>query len=234
MARAAKRVFTLDEVMAELNAKASEQIATIYSRRKPGVPVLGVRYGDMAALEKRMAPDRSLAIELWDTGSFEARTIALRVLPRGVLTEAQTDAWVMDLNFPPLADEFAHAVYHTPFARAKMEAWIESDQDYVRRTGYCLLYGFAAEPDSPISDADWEKYLDKVEQEIQRSPNWSREMMNFLPIAIGLRNPELKEKAIATAKAYGKIDVFHGDKTNCKVHDAVEMLNDPRTKVKPY
>jgi hypothetical protein len=234
MARTTKRVFTVEEVMAGLRAKASDQIATIYSRRNPGAPVLGVRYGDMAVLQKQMAPDLSLAVELWGTGLFEARTIALRVLPRGVLTETQIDAWVLDLNFPPLADEFAQAVYHTPFARAKMEAWIESDQDFVRRAGYSLLYGFAAELDSPISDAEWEMYLARVEQEIQQSPNWSREMMNFIPIAIGLRSPELKERAIAAAQAYGKIDVFHGDHTNCKVHDAVELLNDPRTKVKRY
>ncbi|MGH2549403.1 MAG: DNA alkylation repair protein, partial [Thermomicrobiales bacterium] len=212
----------------------SEQIATIYDRRNPGIPILGVRYGDMAALQKQIEPDYALAVALWATGVFEARTMALRVLPRGVLTEAQIDAWVLDLNSPPLADEFAQAVYHTPFARAKMEVWIERDEDFVRRAGYSLLYGFAAEPDSPISDAEWEKYLHKVEREIQRSPNWSREMMNFLPVAIGQRSPVLKNQAIATAKAYGKIDVFHGDKTNCKVHDAVGQLNDPRTKVKPY
>ncbi|CAN5711697.1 DNA alkylation repair protein [soil metagenome] len=234
MARAAKRSFSVDEVLAALREKASEQIATIFDRRNPGIPILGVRYGDMAALQKQIEPDCALAIELWGTGILEARTIALRVLPRDVLTEAQIDDWMLDLNFPPLADEFAQAVFHSPFARAKMEAWIESDEDYVRRTGYSLLYGFAADPDSPISDSEWETYLDKVEREIQQSPNWSREMMNFIPIAIGLRSPELKKKAIATARAYGKIDVFHGDKTNCKVHDAVEMLDDPRTKVKRY
>ena len=56
--------------------------------------------------------------------------------------------------------------------------------------------------------------------------------MNLVPIAIGLRSAELKEAAIATATAYGTVDVFHGDKTNCKVQDAVQALNDPKTKVK--
>ena len=76
------------------------------------------------------------------------------------------------------------------------------------------------------------RYLDQIGRGIHDSPNWAREMMNLVPIAIGLRNPALKEAALATAIAYGKVQVFHGDKTNCKVWDAVAALNDPRTKVK--
>jgi hypothetical protein len=58
-------------------------------------------------------------------------------------------------------------------------------------------------------------------------------MMNMVPISIGLRSERLKPHAIETAQAYGKVDVFHGDKTNCKIWNAVEALNDPKTKVKP-
>jgi hypothetical protein len=72
----------------------------------------------------------------------------------------------------------------------------------------------------------------QIGREIHDSPNWSREMMNMVPIAIGLRNDRLKAAALETAASYGKVDVFHGDKTNCKIWDAVAALNDPRTKVK--
>ena len=87
-------------------------------------------------------------------------------------------------------------------------------------------------PLNPISEAELRGYLAQIGWEIHDSPNWAREMMNLVPIAIGLRSAELKEAAIATATAYGTVDVFHGDKTNCKVQDAVQALNDPRTKVK--
>jgi hypothetical protein len=57
-------------------------------------------------------------------------------------------------------------------------------------------------------------------------------MMNLVPIAIGLRDPALKEAAIATATAYGNVDVLDGDKARCKTWDAVAALSDSRTKVK--
>jgi hypothetical protein len=234
MARTVKRQFTLDDAMAELRSVASPQIATIYERRNPGIDVLGVRYGDIAKMQKGIAPDAVLAASLWATGILEARILALRVLPKGTLPEAQIDAWVQDLNFPPLADEFAQAVYHTPFAREKMEAWMGSERDLVRRAGYSLLYGFAADRASDIEYDAWLGYLDRIGREIHQSPNWSREMMNLLPIAIGLREPALFQPALDTAAAYGKIDVFHGDNTNCRIEDAVVALNNPRTKIKAY
>jgi hypothetical protein len=104
----------------------------------------------------------------------------------------------------------------------------------VKRAGYALLYDFAAEPDSGISHEEWLAWLKRIERDIHQSPNWSREMMNLLPIAIGLRDTALYEPALATARAYGKIDVFHGDKTNCKIQDPVALLQDPRTKIKRY
>jgi hypothetical protein len=45
-------------------------------------------------------------------------------------------------------------------------------------------------------------------------------MMNFIPVAVGQRHPELFAPAVACARSYGKIDVFHGDNTNCKTMDA--------------
>jgi hypothetical protein len=234
MARASRRAWNLDEAMAALDAVRDEQIATIFARRNPGMVVWGIRYGDLEKIAKQITPNAELAAALWDTGVFEARTLALRVLPNGALTEAQIDAWVSDLNFPTLSDEFAGAVFHTPWARSKMDAWIEDERDFVKRAGYALLYGFAAEPDSGISREEWLAWLKRIEREIHQSPNWSREMMNLLPIAIGLRDTALYEPALAAARAYGKIDVFHGDKTNCKIQDPVALLQDPRTKIKRY
>lgn len=234
MARTNRRVWTPDEALTALDAARDEQIAIIFGRRAPGTLIWGVRYGDLEKIARQITPDAGLAAGLWDSGVFEARTLAMRVLPKGALTEAQIDAWVTDLNSPSLADEFAAAVFHTPWAREKMRVWIEDDRDFVKRAGYALLYGFAAEPDGGIGNDEWLAWLDRIEREIHQSPNWTREMMNQLPIAIGLREPALFEPALAAAQQYGVVDVFHGDKTNCKIQDAVALLQNPRTKIKRY
>lgn len=234
MAKRALVPHTVEQVLSELERARDPQIAKIYARRNPEATVLGVRFGDMETISKKIAPDAALAAGLWASGSLEARVIALRVMPAGALTEAQADAWVRDLDFPTLADDFARVVYKTPFARTKMEAWTASEAEFVRRAGYSLLFGFAADPDSTFTDAEWLAWLDRIGDEIHQSPNWSRESMLIVPVAIGLRNEALHAPALATSSGFGKVEVFHGDKTNCKVQDPVKLLNDPRTKIKPY
>ena len=115
-----------------------------------------------------------------------------------------------------------------------MEAWTASEAEFVRRAGYSLLFGFAADSDSTLTDAEWLGWLDRIGREIHQSPNWSRESMLIAPVAIGLRSEALHAPALAISSRFGKVEVFHGDKTNCKVQDPVKLLNDPRTKIKRY
>jgi len=221
-----------DIAVAELEAARSEQIATIYSRRNPGIETWGVRYGDMEKLVKKIRKDSDLARQLWAIGVVEPRIVACRIMRPDDLTEGEIDEWVGQVEWPSLADELANLVYRTPFRDRKREEWTESNAEFVRRAGFTLVYNAAADLKSEISDDELLGYLAQIEREIHASPNWSREMMNVVPIAIGFRNEQLKEAAIRTATAYGKVDVFHGDKTNCKVWNAVEALNNPKTKVK--
>lgn len=234
MARTPKRIWTVDEVAEALKAASDPQIKTIYERRNPAATAWGVRFADMGKLVKQIEPDAELAYGLWELGAAEPRIVAIRVLPRGMISAAKAESWVQQMDFPILPDEFAKVVFHSPFAREKMEEWVESDNDYVQRTGWALLYGFAGDPGATYSNDEWRGWLDRIARTIHDAPNWSRESMNNLPIAIGLRDPELFEPAIEAARSYGKVSVFHGDKTNCKVNDAVELLNNPRTKIVKY
>ncbi len=223
----------ITEAMSFLEAACDPQIRTIYSRRNPAGKVLGVRYADIYKLAKLIKQDSELARQLWATGYGEAREVACRVMDPADLTEAQIDSWIDDCEFPNYTDGLANLVYRTRFAEQKRIEWTASWKEFHRRAGFTLVYAYAADPKSGISDEELLAYLKQIEREIQESPNWSREMMNMVPIAIGLRSPDLKEPALAACAAYGKIDVFHGDNTNCKVIDPIESLNNPRTKIKP-
>ncbi len=234
MAKTSKRPWSADEVVAALKAAADQQIATIYMRRNPLATAWGVRFGDMEKILKQIEPSAELAADLWAYPAFEPRHIALNVLPKGSLTEQQTDAWVLDLDFSLMSDEFAKAVYHTPWAKDRLERWVDDERDFVQRTGWALLYGFASDPAESYSDEEWRAWLDRIERTIHDAPNWSRESMNNLPIAIGLRDPGLFDAAVGVAERYGKVSVFHGDKTNCKVNDAVALLHNPKTKLVRY
>jgi hypothetical protein len=101
--------------MSELEGYASEQTATIYSHRQPTARLLGVKFGDMAKVIKKIRRNSALAVELWNTGIFEARHIACNVIDPPDVTEAQVDVWVAQIDFPLLADSLAEVVAQTPF-----------------------------------------------------------------------------------------------------------------------
>jgi len=115
-----------------------------------------------------------------------------------------------------------------------MEAWTASDADGVRRAAYRLLLGFAADPDSALTDAESLGWLDRIGNETHQSPNWSRESMLTAPVATGLRSEALYAPAMATSSGFGKVEVFHGDQTTCKTHGPVKLLSDSRTRIRPY
>lgn len=224
-----------DAVIAQFQAVRSEQIATILARRNPGVLAWGVKFGDLDKIIKpyKRSPERSaLARELWETDILEARSLALMLIEPQTLTEAEIDRWVGEVDYPYLADSLAGVVYKTPFREAKMSAWTQQPEEFVRRAGFSLVYNAAADPKNPTGDSVFAGYLDQIEREIHGSANWAREMMNMVPIAIGKRNDALFAHALRVTQAYGKVDVFHGDKTNCKIWDAAEALQNPKVKVK--
>lgn len=221
---------SVESVLAELDSLASEQIQRIYARRAPDAFILGVRFGDMGKLTKRIKCDSGLARGLWESGSFEARHVACAIIDPVDVTEREIDRWVEQVDVPLLSDSLAEVVYRTPFADAKRRAWMVRDDEFVRRAGYTLLSLAANDPANPISDDEVREALQTIEQEIHGSANWAREMMNYVPIAIGRRSPALYEDAVRCALGYGKVDVFHGDKTNCKVTDALRELTDPPQK----
>ena len=224
-----------DAVIARFQEVRREQTATVLARRNPDVLAWGVTFGDLDKIVKpyKKDPARSdLARELWETRILEARSLALMLIDPATLTEQEIDRWVAEIDFPYIAAAFAGVVYRTTFGPAKTAAWTQEAEEFVRRVGFCLVYTAAADPANPMPDADFAAYLDQIAREIHASANWAREMMNMVPVAIGKRSEALYPLALATARTYGAVDVFHGDKTNCKTWDAAAALQDPKVKTK--
>lgn len=220
------------DVMHELKAKADPQIATILGQRNPGVRTIGVRFGDLDALAKRIGPDHDLALRLWDPGILDARHLAMKIEEPERVSREQIDRQVKEIDYPVLADLYANLVFQTPWAVSYMRRWTKRKAEFVRRAGFTLLYDLAADPLGRLSDEELAPYLDTIRDEVHTSANWARETMNLVPIAIGKARPALRSKALSTAKAVGTVEVVHGDRTNCKVWNAAEALQDPHVKVK--
>jgi 3-methyladenine DNA glycosylase AlkD len=130
------------------------------------------------------------------------------------MTEEQIEAWADDLDNYPLTDALVGLVGRSSYAQAKAEEWTRSDEEWRGAAGWQLLGGLAMH-DNSLPDEYFERYLDIVERDIHSRKNRVRYSMNTTLICIGIRNPDLQEKAIAVAREIGTVDVDHGE-TNCE------------------
>lgn len=79
---------TLDEIMQELASMGTEQTKKTYIRHGAQEPFFGVKIGDMKKLVKIVKKDQNLALQLYDTGNYDAMYLAgLSVDPKALAKE---------------------------------------------------------------------------------------------------------------------------------------------------
>lgn len=219
----AKPRMTVTEVMRELKDAGSAQTRKTYLRHGAREPMFGVSFATLKTLMKRIDVDHELALALWDTGNFDARNLAVKIVDPARMSSADLDRWGREASAPRLGFGYvAMIAAEGPHAAKKAAQWLASSDDKERCHGWSLL-GQLAQRDETTPDAFFEKRLAEIVRTIHDAPNAEREGMNLAVITIGCRSSGLRKAAITAAKRIGKVDVDHGD-TACKTPDAAEYI----------
>ncbi len=211
----------LKDVMAALKAKGSESTKRTLLKHGAREPFFGVKIADMKPIAKQLKGDQALALELFATGNGDAQYLAGMVADGRQMTArelqrwADTAAWDMisGTTVPWVASEH-------PEGFALAVKWTTSQNEQVARAGWNTLGALAATvPDDRLPVAEFGQLLDRVAREMSAAADGARYSMNSFIIAVGTYMAPLGDKAIATARKVGKVDVDMGD-TACKVPDA--------------
>ncbi len=212
----------LSEAMARLEAMGTEQNRKIYRRHGAKGELFGVSFANLKLLVKEIKKDHALAIALWKTGNVDARTLATMIADPAAFSSDELELWLGELSYYLLVDLFASLVAKGPHAKEKAEAWSASEDEWRARAGFDLVTRLAMD-DASLSDAWFEEKLDEIRRRIHAAPNRTRDAMNSALIAIGGSRESLRDKAIAAARAIGKVEVDHGE-TGCKTPDAEQYI----------
>jgi 3-methyladenine DNA glycosylase AlkD len=166
-----------------------------------GVPIPALR-----ALAKLAGKDHRLAGELWASGIHEARILASMIEEPARLTTAQMDRWARDFDSWDVCDQVCQNLFrYTPFACAKAARWSGAKQEFVRRAGFALMAGLAADRNE-LRDAQFEAFLKLVAGAATDDRNMVKKAVNWALRQIGKRNPRLLKKAIAAAEKIERLD----------------------------
>ncbi len=216
---------TLDEVVAELKAKASESTRKTLAKHGAPESLLGVKVEEMKVIVKRVKKDHALALALYGTGIPDAMYLAGLIADDAKMSKADLKRWAKDAPWHMVGE------YTVPWVAAGGKhgrelalEWIDARADHVVACGWSTLGSLVAiTPDDALDLDELSRLLDRVASTIHAGPNRARYTMNGFVIAVGGYVAPLTDKALATAKAMGEVTVNMGD-TACKVPDAASYI----------
>lgn len=167
---------------------------------------LGVTMTELRSLAREIGRDHELALALWETGIHEGRLLATLVDEPARTTEAQLEAWVLDLDSWDLCDGFCgNLVDRTPFAFDKAVEWSARDEEFVRRAAFALM-AWTAVHRKDVEDESFERFLPIIRAGATDERNYVKKAVSWALRQIGKRSPPLHDAAIRTAEEIGDSD----------------------------
>jgi 3-methyladenine DNA glycosylase AlkD len=217
---------TAEEIVEQLKPLGTDAYKKVLRKHGVPEPCFGVKIEDLKRIQKRIKKDYRLALDLYDTGIYDAMYLAGLIADDAQMTRKDLQHWVEKAHCSLLCE------YTVPWVAAESShgqelalEWIESRQENVAACGWATFSGLVAiTDDSELDLAQLQQLLLRVQKTIHQQPNRVRYAMNGLVIAVGSYVQALTEVALQTAAQLGSVSVDMGD-TACKVPDAAEYIH---------
>lgn len=172
----------------------------------PSDHAFGVSMKDVQLLGKDFGRDHALALALWDTGWYEARSLCAYVDEPERVTSAQMDRWCRDFDNWATCDTLCFALFdRTPHAWRKVAEWAKRKPEFERRAAFALLASLALH-DKAADDAQFLALLPVIEGAADDARNFVRKSVSWALRSIGGRSAALNQAAVALARRLGESD----------------------------
>lgn len=213
-------------ILAELEKLGSEGYRKIMRNHGARDPLFGVKISELQKIRKRIGTDHQLALDLFDTGNYDAMYLAGLIADDARMTQKDLQRWVGKAYCSGIAEVTVAWVAAQGRHGWKMALeWIDSGKEQVAAAGWATLSSLVAlVPDEQLDLAQLGKLLKRVATSIHDQPNRVRSTMNSFVIALGSYVAPLTADALAAARRIGSVSVDVG-RTACKVPDAGEYID---------
>jgi 3-methyladenine DNA glycosylase AlkD len=194
----------LDALRNHASPKVRDEMGPRYGIVTP--KAMGVPMAKMQAVARGLGRDHALAAALWETGWYEARTLAALIEDHAAVTPEQMDRWRADFDNWAIVDTVCFKLFdQSPHAFAKVDEWAALDDEHGRRAAFALLASCALHGRG--TDADYLARLPLIEAAATDARNFVRKGVSWALRAIGARkSPRLRAAARALAKRLAASD----------------------------
>jgi 3-methyladenine DNA glycosylase AlkD len=141
-----------------------------------------------------------VALALWDSGVHEARMLSGIIDEPSLVTPAQMELQVADLDSWDLCDGLMLNLYRrTPQAYDTALAWAKRDEEFVKRAGFVLMATLAVH-EKKWSDERFSALLPVIEHHATDPRALVKKAVNWALRQIGKRNATLLPRALELAE----------------------------------
>jgi len=216
---------TLNEIMAELEAKGSESIKSILLKHGVKEPLFGVKVEFLKVIEKQIKKDYALALELYATKNADAMYLAGLIADDEKMTKQDLNTWAqqaVSTNIASYAVPWVAA--GSPFGFELALKWIDDKEEHVAVVGWATVAGLVSiKPDGELDLNTLRILLKRVTANIHQARNQEKQAMNGFLISVGSYVSSLSQEAIAVAKQVGTLTIDKNG-TACKVPLAADYI----------
>lgn len=218
---------TAKQILAELKPLGSDSYKKVMLSHGVKEPFFGVKISDLQKIRKRIKKDYQLALDLYETGNYDAMYLAGLIADDAQMTKKDLQRWIALANttHAPLATSTVPWV--AAGSRHGWELaleWIDSKKSRTAAAGWAALGSLVSiKDDSELDLPKLKQLLEQVRKTIHQAPNDVRYQMNFFVIAVGSYVKSLTATAIQTAEKVGPVEVDMGN-TSCGVPFAPDYI----------
>src|SRR5829696_1429733 len=130
---------TSQEILEELEPLGRENYRQLLLNHGANEPCFGVKIEELKKIQKRIKKDYHLALELYDTGVYDAMYLAGLIADDAQMTKKDLRRWAENACDPLAGSTVPWVAAGSPHARELALEWIESDNELVAVAGWGTL-----------------------------------------------------------------------------------------------
>ena len=216
---------TAQQIVSEIEPLGTEGYRRVLRNHGVTGPLFGVKIEELKKYEKAIKKDYRLALDLFDTGVYDAIYLAGLIADESKMTKDDLRGWLEKATSDVVA-EFAVAwvAAESPHGWDLAREWIESPDEKSAIVGWGTLSSLVAvKDDAQLDIPALRGLLERVKTTIHAEPDRVRYKMNGFVIALGSYVTELADEALRAGEEIGKVKVDMGN-TECKVPFAPDYI----------
>ena len=192
---------------------------------------LGIYHKDLKVLAKELGRNNDLAMQLFESGIYEARILCSKMLQPADITEDLMETWVSTFDNWEICDSFCMGLFaKSPFARQKILEWTLRNNEFEKRAGFVIMAAYCM-ADKNADNEIFKQFFPLIVRESTDSRVYVKKAVNWALRNIGKRNVDLNYAAIEVAN---NLSMFESKSAKWIGNNALREIGKPDVSTLDY